>query len=135
MQSIVNLNVLYIDDTATIRNVLKKIFEELGVKTVKAASNGRDAWEEIQSAVRERPYNLILCDWNMPELDGLKLVEMLRLHSNPTIRDVRFIMITGNDAKIRQALESGVDNFIAKPFTAQQLKRKLEFVLRFDTVA
>lgn len=133
MRDLHKIRTLYIDDMSTVRNVLKKIFEELHVESVDSASNGSEAWTKIREAsTAGKPYDLILCDWHMPELLGIDLVGMLRLDPDPNIRNVRFVMITGSDEKIRQAIERGVDNFIAKPFSADQLRKKIEFVFRFD---
>ena len=124
---------LYADDMGTIRSVLKKHSASLEFDDADGAADGVDAWVQIKKAhLSGRPYELILCDWNMPKLDGIDLLRMLRSHPDAGIRDARFIMIAGSDEKYRRALDSGADSVLAKPFTTGALQKKIEFLFRHD---
>ncbi len=130
MTSFTTKKILMVDDMTTIRNILKKDLESIGCKDYGFAEDGEDAWQKILKQAETSPYELILCDWNMPRLTGLELLQRIRAHSIPKIREVRFLMITGSDEKVKTAMDAGADNFISKPFTAEDLKKKIEFIMR-----
>lgn len=70
-----DLNVLVIDDVQTIRNLLKKNLNELGIKKIQETDSLLDAVKFIQTGINEQtPIDLILCDWNMPKGDGIELL-------------------------------------------------------------
>lgn len=133
MRELTKIKTLYVDDMGTIRSVLKKHFASLEFDAADAASDGVDAWVMIKKAHQSgRPYELVLCDWNMPKLDGIDLLRMLRAHPDAGIRDARFIMIAGSDEKYRRAMDAGADSVIAKPFTTSSLEKKISFLFRHD---
>lgn len=133
MFSIKKVKVLYVDDMKTFQVILKHILEALEIEDMTYAEDGTSALEIMENESKEwRPFDLVLCDWNLKILDGIDLLEKIRNHSDPLIKNVRFIMITGSDEKIRKAMEDGSDNFIAKPFTTEKLREKIEFLFRFS---
>jgi len=101
-----------------IKNSLKRI----GFEDIVEAENGRDALEKMGDV------DIILTDWNMPEMDGLEFVKRVRT----TNTQIPILMVTTNAAKddIVEALKNGVNNYIVKPFTPETLKEKVEAVLK-----
>jgi two-component system chemotaxis response regulator CheY len=133
MRDLTKIKTLYVDDMSTIRSVLKKHFVQLDFADVEGASDGVDAWVQIKKANQSgAPFELILCDWIMPKLDGIDLLRMIRSHPDAGIREARFIMIAGSDDKFRRAMDAGADNVLAKPFSTSVLEKKIEFVFRRD---
>jgi two-component system chemotaxis response regulator CheY len=113
---------LVVDDSSTMRRIIKNSLKRIGYEDIIEAENGKDALEIYSQA------DVILTDWNMPEMDGLNFVKNVRT-SNTTIP---ILMVTTNAAKddIVQALKNGVDNYIVKPFTPDTLKEKIETLLK-----
>jgi two-component system chemotaxis response regulator CheY len=115
---------LVVDDSRTIRRFLKDLLESMGF-IVGEAENGCRAVEACRTAVP----NIILLDWNMPEMDGLTCLRELRampLEPRPVI-----VMCTTENTmpKIQEALQSGADEYIMKPFDREVLLDKL---VQFD---
>lgn len=115
--------ILVVDDMLTIRKIAKKILTDLHFKNIHEASDGNEAWSIIN---KEKPFDLIICDWNMPKLTGLDLLKKIR--STPEIAETPFILLTAESdmAQVKIAIQSGVDDYVLKPFTADILKNRLE---------
>jgi len=120
-----DLSVLIVDDFATMRRIVRNIVRELDFKEIVEAQDGRDAVGVLES----RKIDLILSDWNMPNMNGLELLKWVR--SNETTRDVFFLMITaeGQPDNVVEAVKAKVNNYIIKPFTAATLAEKLQKVI------
>jgi two-component system chemotaxis response regulator CheY len=119
------LKVLIVDDQNSVRQMTKMTLEELGVKMVHEAENGVTAF---QTATLQ-PIDLIISDFNMPEMDGLKLLQAVRGHA--AIRKLPFILLTGRGDRelVVKAAQAGVNNYLVKPFTTAILRDKIEQVL------
>ncbi len=117
--------VLVVDDQRTMREVTRLALQEIGIRHVFDAENGRIA---LQTATTQR-LDLIISDFNMPELDGLGLLRAVRGH--PAVRKLPFILVTGRgDAElVTKAAQAGVNNYIVKPFSADTLRGKIEAVV------
>lgn len=119
------LNFLVADDAGFIRDLVKRALKsQFAQCQIDEAVNGRKA----QSLINRNRYDLILCDWEMPELSGLEVLQWLR--SEETARgDAKtpFIMVTsrGDKSHVVKAVESGVSDYIGKPFSNDQLLRKV----------
>lgn len=113
---------LVVDDSSTMRRIIKNSLKRIGFDDIVEAENGREALELVGDV------NIILTDWNMPEMDGLEFVK--RVRSSNT--EIPILMVTTNAAKddIVEALKHGVNNYIVKPFTPETLKEKVEAVLK-----
>jgi two-component system, chemotaxis family, chemotaxis protein CheY len=113
---------LIVDDSSTMRRIIKNSLKRIGFEDILEASNGREALEIFEDA------DIILTDWNMPEMDGLEFVKSVRAKD----KSVPILMVTTNAAKddIVEALKNGVNNYIVKPFTPETLKEKVEAVLK-----
>jgi two-component system, chemotaxis family, chemotaxis protein CheY len=117
------VDVLIVDDSAAIRKILQRMLGQAGVTVGKIleAGDGVEALERLKS----QPVNLVLSDINMPNMDGIQLLSMLK--ANPDFKHVPVIMITteGGEAKVMEAVQLGAAGYVRKPFTADQIKEKL----------
>ena len=116
---------LVVDDSRTIRMIIRRILVELGYEVCEA-SNGREALDVLKA--EEAAVDLVLADWNMPEMNGLELVKQLR--RIPEYLSMKVIMVTTETeiAQMVSALEAGANEYVMKPFTKDILKEKLELV-------
>jgi two-component system chemotaxis response regulator CheY len=116
---------LIVDDSSTMRRIIINTLNKLGYQDVVEAGNGREGIEKLGMG----PVDVILTDWNMPEMSGLDFVRSLR--SLPSTKDTPVLMITTNAAKddIIEALKVGVTSYVVKPFTPDTMKEKIEAVL------
>ncbi len=121
-----NLKVLVVDDFATMRKIEKNILGQLGIKNVDEADDGSTALPKIQ----ENNYDVVLMDWNMPQMSGLELLKAVR--SDPNTKNVPIVMVTAEALKdnIVAAAQAGVNDYVVKPFTAAVLEEKLNKVLK-----
>ena len=117
--------VLVVDDSATIRRIIKNTLERIGYTDVVEAENGIDALTKL----KEGDISLVLTDWNMPEMDGITLVKSIR--ASDKFGTVPIIMVTTEAEKneVMEALQLGVNDYIVKPFTPEILKEKIEKVM------
>lgn len=120
------VSVLVVDDAPFIRDLVKKALRSHfpGVQ-VEEAIDGRKA-QQMLSRVR---FDLILCDWEMPEMNGLELLQWFR--GQPDAAAIPFIMVTsrGDKENVVQAIQSGVSDYIGKPFSNEQLVAKVRKAL------
>ncbi len=123
-----NLRVLIVDDFATMRKIEKNILSQLGIKNVDEADDGSTALPKLQA----NTYDVVLLDWNMPNMTGLELLKALRSGDNN--KDVPVIMVTAEALKdnIVAAAQAGVNDYVVKPFTAGVMEEKLKKVLKIS---
>ncbi|RMR12308.1 response regulator [Pseudomonas syringae group genomosp. 3] len=121
------VSVLVVDDATFIRDLVKKGLRNYfpGIHTEDAV-NGRKA----QALLSKESFDLILCDWEMPEMSGLELLTWCREQDN-YLKTVPFIMVTsrGDKENVVQAIQAGVTDFVGKPFTNEQLLSKVKKAL------
>ncbi|BBR56515.1 MULTISPECIES: response regulator [Pseudomonas] len=117
------VNVLVVDDAPFIRDLVRKCLRNAfpGI-VIEDAVNGRKAMAMLG---KER-FDLVLCDWEMPEMSGLELLTWCR--QQPEYKDLQFIMVTsrGDKENVIQAIQAGVSDFVGKPFTNEQLLTKVK---------
>jgi two-component system chemotaxis response regulator CheY len=120
------LKILVVDDSSTMRRIIKNTLNRLGYTELFDAEDGAKAWD-VLSANPE--IDVLITDWNMPEMNGLELVQKVRAEERYI--DMPIIMVTteGGKTEVITALKAGVNNYIVKPFTPQVLKEKLAAVL------
>jgi two-component system, chemotaxis family, chemotaxis protein CheY len=116
---------LIVDDSKAIRMILGRILRELGYEVCEAV-DGKDALKVIES--EKAAVQLVLADWNMPEMNGLDLIKHLR--QNPELTSLKVIMVTTETEvdHIVSALEAGANEYVMKPFTKDIIRGKLEMV-------
>ena len=118
------IRTLIVDDQLTMRALVRTSLQQIGVRDIEEAPDGEAALRSLIT----RPVHLVISDFNMPNLDGLGLLRGIRAH--PPIAKTAFIMLTGRADRelVQRAVQYGVNNYLVKPFTTQQLKEKLEAV-------
>lgn len=124
------MNILIAEDDVTSRKLLVCILEELG-HTVTVTSDGEEAWESYSSM----PSRLMIVDWLMPRMDGLELVRKVRAHEQASDQgDYTYIvMLTANSGQQQNhvdAMDAGVDDFLAKPLDHSELEMRLKVAQR-----
>jgi len=113
--------IITVDDSSTMRRIIKNTLQKLGFNNVIEAGNGIEALEQMTKS----KVDIIITDWNMPEMDGLTYVKTVR--TKEQYKDTPILMITTEAAKedILTALRSGVNNYVVKPFTPETLQEKV----------
>ena len=112
---------LIVDDSRVIRKVSSKIARSLGYVAIEA-ENGEEALARCKQAMPD----LVLTDWNMPEMDGIEFVSKLRAIPTPKEPVVVFCTSNGGAKDIHDGIAAGADDYIVKPFDEAALKAKLE---------
>ena len=127
-QVIDNLRVLLVEDSFESMNLTRNMLKDFGITQVFTAKNGFEALELIGTFDGEDFVDVVLCDWNMPRLTGMELLRQIRTCD----ADLLFLMITGlaDYDSVAEAHSCGVTGYIKKPFSADQLKKKLSLVAR-----
>jgi len=120
------LKLLVVDDSSTMRRIIKNTLARLGYKDVLEGADGLQGWDALDA---NPDVEMLITDWNMPEMNGLELVKKVR--ADERFVDLPIIMVTteGGKAEVITALKAGVNNYIVKPFTPQVLKEKLGAVM------
>ena len=119
------MKILLVDDSRTMRNIWKKVVGTLKDAEIVEAGDG----QEGLTAVKEQgPFDLILLDWNMPNMDGLTMLTKVR----ETDKNVAVIMVTTEAEKPRiiEAIKAGANNYVVKPFTPDTLLGKIDETLK-----
>ena len=113
---------LVVDDFSTMRRIVRNLLKELGFTKVDEAEDGQVALQKLNSL----PFDFVVTDWNMPNMDGLTLLQNIR--ANPSLKHLPVLMITAEAKKenIIAAAQAGASGYIVKPFTAATLSEKLE---------
>ena len=120
-----NLSILIVDDYKTMLRIIRNLLHQLGFSNVDEATDGAAALARI----RERPYGLVISDWNMHPMTGIELLREVRADAG--LKATPFIMITAESKteNVIAAKVAGVSNYIVKPFNAETLKAKIASVL------
>ncbi len=121
-----NMNVLIVDDYATMLRIIKNLLKQLGFNNIDEASDGSEAYEKL----KQKQYGLVISDWNMEPMTGLEFLKQVRA-SDKDYKTVPFIMVTAESKteNVIAAKQAGVNNYIVKPFNAETLKMKITAVL------
>nr|MEA2799396.1 two-component system, chemotaxis family, chemotaxis protein CheY [Phenylobacterium sp.] len=114
---------LVVDDSRVVRKVARRILEDLGFD-VAEAGDGAEALAWVRTAVPD----VILLDWNMPVMNGLEFLRRLRHEQGGDAPKVVFCSVENDLDRIREALTSGADEYIMKPFDGDIVASKLALV-------
>ncbi len=116
---------LVVDDFATMRRIIKKVLKDLQFGDVVEADNGAEALKILRSS----KIDLIVSDWNMPEMGGLELLKLVR--GDEQLKAIPFLMVTAEAQKenIMEAVKAKVSNYVVKPFTAAILEEKITKII------
>jgi len=121
-----NMKILVVDDFSTMRRIVKNILGQLGFSNITEAEDGKQAWAAIEK--EEQPFDLIVSDWNMPNMMGIELLKKVR--AEDATKTIPFLMVTAESQKenVMEAVQAGVSNYIVKPFTAETMETKLSAI-------
>ena len=117
--------VLFVDDSPTMRRIIMNSLKKIGFSNIIDAENGLDALEKMET----QEIDLVLTDWNMPEMNGEQFVKELR--NNEKYKKLPILMITTRGMKedVITAVKLGVNGYVVKPFTPEILKGKITAVV------
>lgn len=121
--------VLIADDTQTIRAIVRASLKAIGFKEFYEVTNGVEAKQLLEV----KPIDLIICDWEMPEMNGLEVLKAMR--GMEKHKDTPFVMLTGNANAdlVNQSILLGISGFVVKPFQPQALCEKIASVFPSKT--
>lgn len=117
-----NLNILIVDNFASMRRVIKNLLSGLGYHNTSEAADGSTALPALQNG----QFDLLITDWDMPDMTGIELLKAVR--ADPKLGSLPVLMVTAEAKRdqILEAAEAGVNAYIIKPFTARTMRQKLD---------
>ncbi len=120
-----DMKVLFVDDSPTMRRIIQNSLNKIGYTDLIAAEHGEDALAKLEGV----EVDLIITDWNMPEMNGEQLV--IKLREDPKYKDKPILMVTTRGMKedVITAVKIGVNGYVVKPFTPEVLKKKINDIL------
>ena len=115
-----SLKILVVDDFPTMRRIVRNLLKELGFENVDEAEDGAVALDKL----RNGGFQFVVSDWNMPNLDGLSMLQQIR--ADPSMAKLPVLMVTAEAKKenIVAAAQAGANGYVVKPFTAATLEEK-----------
>lgn len=113
-----------VDDFSNMRRTIKNMLKQMGYGSIDEAEDGDIAIDKL----KEKGFDLIICDWNMPQMPGISVLREVR--KDPRLRDISFVMVTAEnwEEEIVEAAEEFVDGYIIKPFVTKTLEEKIDQV-------
>ncbi|KJS29970.1 MAG: hypothetical protein VR64_18465 [Desulfatitalea sp. BRH_c12] len=119
--------ILVVDDSMVARNILKNVLEPMGHEVIEA-SNGREALKILEKLAKE--VGCVLLDWNMPVMNGFETLQAIR--SDKDCGHILILMVSteSEDEFIERAIAAGANGYLAKPFSAEELKAKMADILK-----
>lgn len=117
-----NAEILLADDNHDIYFLLKHILKNLGYSKIDFALDGSKAFRMLQL----KRYDLLITDWNMPKMDGLALLELIRKDDKLQNLPVLFLTAVAEEEEVLKAIKKGVNNYILKPFRRDSLEKKIK---------
>lgn len=119
------MSILIVDDYKTMLRIVANLLKQLGFNNIDEATDGSMALAKL----REKPYGLVISDWNMEPMTGLQLLKEVR--ADERLKAMPFIMVTAESKteNVVAAKQAGVNNYIVKPFNAETLKKKMSTVI------
>ncbi len=119
-----NLKILVVEDNEKIRKLLCNLLSNIGFASIAEAENGKLAWDKMHAYT----YDLVLTDWQMPIMDGIELLKLIRRDAH--LKDMPVMMITASDKQdhIIEAAKFKVNGYIVKPFSVKTIVEKIDKV-------
>lgn len=120
-----DMRILVVDDFPTMRKIIRQVLSQIGYSNILEASDGKMALDLL---MQDSDIKFVISDWNMPNFTGMELLRAIRSH--PELHNIPFLMVTAEADKenIVEAVKSGANNYIVKPFNAATLSDKIEKV-------
>ena len=118
------MKVLLVDDSSTMRKIQRRALSKMGIEDITDCANGLEAIEELKANASQ--YDLMLCDVNMPEMDGFSTLKQVRMM--PETKSLPVIMCTSVAEKdqVLKAIKAGANNYVVKPFKPDDLQSKIQ---------
>ncbi|TAN27701.1 MAG: chemotaxis protein CheY [Castellaniella sp.] len=115
------MKILIVDDFPTMRRIIKNLLKDLGYENVDEAEDGVMGLDKL----RNGSFDFVVSDWNMPNMDGLTMLQSIR--ADPNLSALPVLMVTAEAKKenIIAAAQAGASGYVVKPFTAATLEEKL----------
>ena len=125
-----NTRILIAEDSKDASTLLNEFLQDIGFKLIDLAEDGIEAFEKIKGS--NHPFDLILCDWDMPGLSGLEVHEKAK--ASNTLKGAHFMMVTAvsESDRIRKAIQQGVNDYIVKPLDLDALETKIKTALNIQ---
>ncbi len=117
---------LVVDDFSTMRRIVRNLLKELGFVNVDEAEDGAVALQKLKVG----GFDFVISDWNMPNMDGLALLQSIR--ADDSLKNLPVLMVTAEAKKenIVAAAQAGANGYVVKPFTAATLDEKLNKIFQ-----
>ncbi len=117
--------ILVVDDSATLRRCIVNVLTEIGYADIIEASDGAEALQMM----KEHAIDLLITDWNMPKVDGMALISIVRQSEH--CHDIPILMVTSRsvESDVLDAVDAGINSYIVKPFTIEVMRAKIEQIL------
>lgn len=124
-----NIKILVVDDFPTMRRIVRNLLKELEFINVDEAEDGAVGLEKLKGG----NYGFVVSDWNMPNMDGLAMLQAIR--ADPSLAKLPVLMVTAEAKKenIIAAAQAGANGYVVKPFTAVTLEEKITKI--FEKIA
>ncbi|GAB4392313.1 MAG: chemotaxis response regulator CheY [Gammaproteobacteria bacterium] len=117
-----NMRILVVDDFSTMRHIMKNLLTEIGFSNLDEADSGAAAFEKLKA----QDYGFLITDWNMPGMTGIELLKKVRSDDNLSSLPVLLVTAEAKKEQIIEAAKAGVNGYVLKPFTAKNLREKIE---------
>ena len=128
-----NMKILVVDDFSTMRRIVRNLLVELGFTNtlIQEADDGNNALTMLKS----QPFDMVVTDWNMPNMTGIELLRAIR--ADDALKHLPVLMVTAEAKKenIVEAAQAGASGYVVKPFTAVTLDEKIGKILQKQGVA
>jgi two-component system chemotaxis response regulator CheY len=117
------MRAMVVDDSKAMRTVLSRMLRACGYDEIAQAANGVEAFRTLRDT---GSFDVVLVDWNMPEMSGIEFIR--RVRNSGVLEHASVVMVTSETAieKVAEALASGADEYLMKPFTQDALLEKIE---------
>lgn len=123
-----NMRILVVDDFKSMRDLIRNVLKKAGFTNIVDAEDGEEAWKIIEKEWIE----LVISDWNMPNMPGIDLLKKVR--ASESYKDLPFLMVTAEGLKdnVVVAIQAGVSGYIVKPFSPSTVEQKIQKI--FDKI-
>jgi|TARA_R100001143_G_scaffold63532_1_gene71420 two-component system chemotaxis response regulator CheY len=116
-----NIKILVVDDFPTMRRIIRNLLKDLGFENVDEAEDGQMGLDKV----RDNNFDLVVSDWNMPNMDGLSMLQAIRADEKLGKTPVLMVTAEAKKENIVAAAKAGANGYVVKPFTAAVLEEKI----------